>query len=213
MPLSFPTSKIEANAVLHLEFIKGNLCREFPSAECHTRLSCSERSWPHESSPTRPGGPQLACWIWNWKLLGSRTVIVDSRWHSRAFFQSLSLQEWFIIGTVIGISRWRVTSASYLWIPVSQRLPNFTMRRYHREGLFKTSPMALTGGAQLVGRHPANRKAASWSGDMAGLQVQSPVRACMEGNQLMFLSYRLMFVSLSFSLPLPFSKKQKTPSS
>ena len=64
-----------------------------------------------------------------------------------------------------------------------------------------------------VGRHPANRKAASWSGDMAGLQVQSPVRACMEGNQLMFLSYQLMFVSLSFSLPLPFSKKQKTPSS
>ena len=157
MPLSFPTSKIEANAVLHLEFIKGNLCREFPSAECHTRLSCSERSWPHESSPTCPGGPQLACWIWNWKLLGSRTVIVDSRWHSRAFFQSLSLQEWFIIGTVIGISRWRVTSASYLWIPVSQRLPNFTMRRYHREGLFKTSPMALTGGARLGVIRPTER--------------------------------------------------------
>ena len=42
----------------------------------------------------------------------------------------------------------------------------------------------------------------SWSGHMPGLQVQSLVRACVEGN-------RWVFLSLSFSLPSPLSKIKK----
>ena len=61
---------------------------------------------------------------------------------------------------------------------------------------------ALTGMAQLVGAlfcKPKGHGFDSWSGHR--LQVQSPVGACMRGNQLMFFS-----LSLSHPLSVKINK-------
>ena len=66
---------------------------------------------------------------------------------------------------------------------------------------------ALTGVAQLTGHHPHKEKGHGFnsrSGNMPGLQAQSPVRELMRGNPSMFLTS--MF--LSFSLPFPPSKNE-----
>ncbi|KAF6109679.1 hypothetical protein HJG60_010910 [Phyllostomus discolor] len=72
--------------------------------------------------------------------------------------------------------------------------------------------------AQLVGvlsSRSEGCKFNSQSGYMPGLQVQFPVRACMGGNQSMFLSLSLLSSPphLSLSPPLLFSLSSLPPSS
>ena len=59
---------------------------------------------------------------------------------------------------------------------------------------------ALTGVAQLTGHHPHKEKGHGFnsrSGNMPGLQAQSPVRELMRGNQSTFLSH----IDVSVFLP------------
>ena len=59
------------------------------------------------------------------------------------------------------------------------------------------SGVALASVAQLV--RWLSERFDSWSGHIPRLRAQSPVRACMRGNQLMFLSH----TNVSFPLSLP----------
>ena len=76
----------------------------------------------------------------------------------------------------------------------------------------KSTATALAGMVQVVGEsssfRPKGHRFDPWSGHMPRLWVQSPVGACLRGNQLMFLSHINIF-SLFLSLCSSLSKSTK----
>ena len=87
---------------------------------------------------------------------------------------------------------------------------NFQHQMHILEEKSKTNHLPLAGMAQWVEHQPANQKVTSLilgQGSCLGCRP-GPSWGHVRGSQSMFLSHTSMFLSLSFSLPSPLSKKK-----